>query len=218
MEMTRERISFTFDPRDTLLSLQRGFSFVRAVVACAILEKISGLEPSSETTAPRYLKLVTVPSFCSFTFVSLWLPLALFIISLVLSALISILYLVQFCRDFLLGFLAPALPQLEHLSHLYMCQYVYVNISETLIAVSSYICIAPCAGFVVSTVTIAKILEIKPQPFALVTTNINICESELHMGILFPKLSLYVTVKFFRSLIYHKPLPQHKNICFISIK
>ena len=93
--MTRERISFTFDPRDMLLSLQMGFSFVRAAVACAILERTSGLEPSSETTAPRYLKLVTVPNFCPFTIISLWMPLALFVISLVFSALISILYLVQ---------------------------------------------------------------------------------------------------------------------------
>ena len=95
MEMTRERISFTFDPRDMLLSLQMGFSFVRAAVACAILERTSGLEPSSETTAPRYLKLVILPNFCPFTFISLWMPLALFVISLVFSALISILYLVQ---------------------------------------------------------------------------------------------------------------------------
>ena len=95
MEMIRERISFTFDPKDMLLSLQMGFSFVRAVVACAILERTSVLEQSSETTAPRYLKLVTVPNFCPFTFISLWMPFALFIISLVFSALISILYLVQ---------------------------------------------------------------------------------------------------------------------------
>ena len=81
--MTRERISFTFDPRDMLLSLQIGFSFVRAAVACAILERTSGLEPSSETTAPRYLKLVTVPNFFPFTFISLWMPFALFVISLV---------------------------------------------------------------------------------------------------------------------------------------
>ena len=74
---------------------QMGFSFVRAAVACAILERTSGLEPSSETTAPRYLKLVTVPNYCPFTFISLWMPLALFVISLVFSALISILYLVQ---------------------------------------------------------------------------------------------------------------------------
>ena len=36
MEITTERISFTFDPRDMLLSLQMGFSFVRAAVVCAI--------------------------------------------------------------------------------------------------------------------------------------------------------------------------------------
>ena len=28
-------------------------------MACSILERTTGLEPSSETTAPRYLKLVT---------------------------------------------------------------------------------------------------------------------------------------------------------------
>ena len=95
MEMTRERIGFTFDPRDMLLSLQMGFSFVRAAVACAILERTSGLEPSSQTTAPRYLKLFKVLNFCPFTFISLWIPLALFAISFVFSALISILYRVQ---------------------------------------------------------------------------------------------------------------------------
>ena len=95
MEMTRECISFTFDPRDILLSLQMGFSFVKAAVACAILERTPGVDPSSETTVPRYFKLVTVPRFCSFTFTSLWMPLALFVINLVVSALISILYLVH---------------------------------------------------------------------------------------------------------------------------
>ena len=99
-------------------SLQMGFSFVRAAVACSILERILGLEPSSETTAPRYLNLDTVPGFCSLTFISLWMPLALFVISLVfILALISIFYLCRFCRDFLLGLLASALPQLEHLCH-----------------------------------------------------------------------------------------------------
>ena len=55
MEKTKEHISFTFDPRDILLSLQMGFSFVKAAVACAILERTSGLEPSYEITAPWYL-------------------------------------------------------------------------------------------------------------------------------------------------------------------
>ena len=88
MEMARERISFTFDPRDMLLSLQMDFSFVRAAEAYAVLERISGLEPSSETTAPRYLKLVTVPNFCPFTSLSLSLSLSLFLflsLSLALS-------------------------------------------------------------------------------------------------------------------------------------
>ena len=40
-------------------------------MAYAILKRISGLEPSSVTTAPRYLKLVTVPSFCPFAFIPL---------------------------------------------------------------------------------------------------------------------------------------------------
>ena len=62
MEMTRDRISFTFDPRDMLVSLQIGFGFVRAAVVWAILERTSGFESSSEISAPRYLKLVTVPA------------------------------------------------------------------------------------------------------------------------------------------------------------
>ena len=52
-----------------------GFSFVRAEAACAILERTSGLERSTETTAPRYLKRVAVPNFCPFTLISLWMPL-----------------------------------------------------------------------------------------------------------------------------------------------
>ena len=53
-----------------LLSFQIGFSLVNAAVACAILESISGLEPSAAITEPRYLKLVTVSSFCPFTLIS----------------------------------------------------------------------------------------------------------------------------------------------------
>ena len=95
LETTRECISFTFGPRDVLLSLQISYSFVRAAVAYAILERTSVFEPSSGTISPRYLKLVTVTSFCPFTLTSLWMSLALFVISLVFSAQISVLYLVQ---------------------------------------------------------------------------------------------------------------------------
>ena len=62
--VTRERISCILELREILLSFQTDFNLVNAAVACAILESISGLEPSSVTTEPRYLKLVTVSSFC----------------------------------------------------------------------------------------------------------------------------------------------------------
>ena len=60
MDVTRKPISRILELREILLSIQTGFSLVNAVVACAILESISGLEPSSVVTEPRYLKLVTV--------------------------------------------------------------------------------------------------------------------------------------------------------------
>ena len=59
-----ECISRISELREILLSLQTGFSLVNDAVVCAILEGISGLEPSSVITEPRYLKLVTVSSFC----------------------------------------------------------------------------------------------------------------------------------------------------------
>ena len=89
MDVTRERISRISELREILLSFQTGFNFDHTAVVCAILESISGLEPSSLITESRYLKLVTVSSFCPFTLISVLMPLALFVISLVFSALIS---------------------------------------------------------------------------------------------------------------------------------
>ena len=89
--MTRERISRILERREILLSFQTGFNLVNVAVACAILKSISGLEPSSVITEPRFLKLVTVSSFYLFTLISLLMPLVLFAISLVFSALISML-------------------------------------------------------------------------------------------------------------------------------
>ena len=88
MDVTRECISRILELREILLSFQTGFSLVSAAVVCAILESIFGLEPSSVITEPRYLKLVTVSSFCPFTLIFVLMPLALFVISLVFSALI----------------------------------------------------------------------------------------------------------------------------------
>ena len=89
MDLTRERISRMLELREILLSVQNGFSLVHAAVVCAILGSISGLEPSSVITEPEYLKFVTVSSFCPFTSISVLMPLMLFVISLVFSALIS---------------------------------------------------------------------------------------------------------------------------------
>ena len=60
MDVTRERISRILELREIVLSFQTGFSLVNAAVVCAVMESISGLEPSSVITEPRYLKLVTV--------------------------------------------------------------------------------------------------------------------------------------------------------------
>ena len=104
MEMTRERISFTFDLGNMLLSLQMGFSFVRVAVAglCNPWKNL-WLGAIICNNSQWYIKLFTIPNFCIFTFISLCMPLALFVITLVFLALISILYLVQVFRDFLLG-------------------------------------------------------------------------------------------------------------------
>ena len=90
MDVTRERISRILELREILLSFQTGFNLVITAVVCAILESISGLEPSSVITEPRYLKLVTVLSVCPFTVIYVLMLLELFVISLAFSALISI--------------------------------------------------------------------------------------------------------------------------------
>ena len=60
MDMTRERISLTFEPMAMVVPFLIIFSLVIAAVIWAILESTSGLDPSSDTISPRYLKLQTV--------------------------------------------------------------------------------------------------------------------------------------------------------------
>ena len=50
MDVTRECISCILELREILLSIQIGFNLINAAVVCAILESISGLEPSSVIT------------------------------------------------------------------------------------------------------------------------------------------------------------------------
>ena len=87
MDVSRECINRILELREILSSFETGFSLVNAAVVCVILESISGLEPSSVITEPRYWKLVTVSSFCPSTLISVLMPLVLFVISRVFSAL-----------------------------------------------------------------------------------------------------------------------------------
>ena len=91
MDVTRERISRILELKEILLSIQIGFNLVNAVVVC-YPGSISGLEPSTVITEPRYLKLVTVSSFCPFTLIYVLLASTGVVChELVFSALISML-------------------------------------------------------------------------------------------------------------------------------
>ena len=57
MDVTRERISLILKMREMLLLFQTDFNRVNAAVVCTILESISGMGPSSDTTEPRYFDL-----------------------------------------------------------------------------------------------------------------------------------------------------------------
>ena len=57
MDVTRVLLSLILELREILLSFQIGFNLVNAAAVCAILESISGLEPSSVIMEPRYLNL-----------------------------------------------------------------------------------------------------------------------------------------------------------------
>ena len=69
MDVTKQRISRTLEPKEMLLSFQAVFNLVNSSVVCAALESISGLESMSVITEPRYLKLVTVLSLWPVTLI-----------------------------------------------------------------------------------------------------------------------------------------------------
>ena len=56
-----------------------GFNLVNVAVVCAVSGSISGLEPFSVITEPKYLKLVTLSSFCPFTVIPVMMPLVLIV-------------------------------------------------------------------------------------------------------------------------------------------
>ena len=92
--MTRERISFTFEPEDMSLSVEIDVSFGRALVGCAIIEKTFAMELSSDTTSPKVFEIGCSSQPLSFTWISFNVSFPLFVTQLVFSALISILYIV----------------------------------------------------------------------------------------------------------------------------
>ena len=96
MDVAKERISLTLELMVMFLSFQMTFSLVTAAVVWTILDSTSGLDPSSHPIAPRYLKLRNGLQFlvvCGN--VSLLMPLVLFVIKWVFSALICMSYAVE---------------------------------------------------------------------------------------------------------------------------
>ena len=65
---------------------------IRAAVVCAILERISGFDPSLDKISPRHLKFSIASSLWPFILICLWKPFGLFVFTFVLSGLIFILY------------------------------------------------------------------------------------------------------------------------------
>ena len=73
---------------------QMTFRLVTAAVVWAMLDSTSGLDPSSDIIAPRYLKLGTVSSFLLSMAMSVLMSSVLFFINWVFSALICLSYAV----------------------------------------------------------------------------------------------------------------------------
>ena len=86
-------INLTLEASEMFLSLHMIFSLGRAAVVWAILERIPHFDPSLEMVARRCL-FFTSSSLWLFILISFWKPFGLFVITLVLSGPISILYLV----------------------------------------------------------------------------------------------------------------------------
>ena len=70
MDVTMELISHILELRESSCHSKLVSTFLMHAVVCAVLESISGLEPSSIISEPRCLKLVTVSSFSRFTLIS----------------------------------------------------------------------------------------------------------------------------------------------------
>ena len=77
------------------LSFHILFNLVMAAVACVVLARISGFEPSAEIIDPRYLKVDTVSSAWSLILMSFWMQFGFIVITLDLLAFISMPYFLE---------------------------------------------------------------------------------------------------------------------------
>ena len=88
--MTSAHISLILFFRVMLLFFHIGVSLAIAAEVCAIIERISGFDPSSDSIAPRYLKLSTVSSSFPLMSIRSCMSFELLVMSFVFFALISI--------------------------------------------------------------------------------------------------------------------------------
>ena len=77
MDVARERISRILELREILMSFQTGFNLVNAAAVCAILESISGLEPSSVITEHQVLEACDCLKLLSIYCPCVWFVIAL---------------------------------------------------------------------------------------------------------------------------------------------
>ena len=90
IDMTSARINLILFFRVMLLFFHISFSLAIAAEVCVILESISYFDPSSDSVAPRYLKLATVSSSFPLTSIHSCMSFELLVMSFVFSTLISI--------------------------------------------------------------------------------------------------------------------------------
>ena len=91
MDMARECISLILELMVMYLLFQMTFSLVTAPeVVWAVLESTLGLDPSSDTIVPRYLKLQMVSSSLFYMLMSMLMPLVLSVINWLFFALAEV--------------------------------------------------------------------------------------------------------------------------------
>ena len=95
MDFTIVSTSFSFVLILILQSFHNNLRYDITAAACAVLARISGIEPASQEMAPRYLKWLTDSSSDPPTVGLFWRPFLLLVITFIFLAFISMLYFLQ---------------------------------------------------------------------------------------------------------------------------